>query len=82
MPHFRNKVYGLCLDNRKASHASKLVYMSIDLRINWENPSPEDMELINSISQTDHQADVEAQEHFENLDRMMVCFAYIRCIRI
>ncbi len=70
----RGRTYAICLDNRKASYGQKTVFLAIDLRLNWNNPSPEELEMINKINshmrETNDLSDV--KETLENFDRMAV----------
>ncbi|VEL25135.1 unnamed protein product [Protopolystoma xenopodis] len=45
----KSKPYAICLDNRKASFDEKLVNLAIDLSIDWENPSKQDLEAISML---------------------------------
>lgn len=48
-PPFKYLPYAVCLDNRKASYAEKHVALSIDLDLNWDNPSDHERALLETI---------------------------------
>ncbi|VDM05515.1 unnamed protein product [Schistocephalus solidus] len=72
LDEFKRRPFAVCLDNRKASYGEKVVYLAIDLRLNWRNPTPEDMQLMNSINFRIGQDKTKEQvrQHIENLERM------------
>ncbi|KAL5962713.1 putative surface protein bspA-like [Taenia solium] len=71
-PHYQGRAYAICLDNRKASYGRKKVYLGIDLRINWDNPSPAEQEIINQMKRNLRIDDnsVEIRRVFENFDSL------------
>ncbi|CAL8074339.1 unnamed protein product [Calicophoron daubneyi] len=46
---YRMMPYAICLDNRKASYAEKHVALTIDLDINWDNPSEQERAVIEAL---------------------------------
>ncbi|VDK86522.1 unnamed protein product [Dibothriocephalus latus] len=69
---FKRRPFAVCLDNRKASYGEKVVYFAIDLRLNWQNPTPEDMALINSINFRigEDKDKPEVRQNMEKLERL------------
>ncbi|KAL3317257.1 hypothetical protein Ciccas_004091 [Cichlidogyrus casuarinus] len=45
----RDQGYAVCLDNRKSSTGEKVIYMSIDLNINFENPSEHEKGILDAM---------------------------------
>ncbi|CAH8520689.1 unnamed protein product [Dicrocoelium dendriticum] len=48
-PPFKYLPYAVCLDNRKSSYAVKHVALSIDLDLNWDNPSEQERAVLETI---------------------------------
>ncbi|VDD79480.1 unnamed protein product [Mesocestoides corti] len=71
-PYFQGSAYAICLDNRKASYGRKKVFLAIDLRLNWNNPSPAEQELINKINAglSGEHDNEELLKTFENFERL------------
>lgn len=71
--------FAICLDNRKASYGVKTVFLSIDLRLNWGNPSPEELEMINNINnemRSPHDEEL-VQHTLDNLDALAVSQSHL-----
>ncbi|KAM7540433.1 hypothetical protein Aperf_G00000040129 [Anoplocephala perfoliata] len=71
-PHFRERAYAVCLDNRKASYARKKVYLGIELHIDWNNPNPVEKEVIDRMKSHLKTSDssVGLLSMFDNFDRV------------
>ncbi|CAH8853389.1 unnamed protein product [Trichobilharzia szidati] len=72
--YFRLMPYAVCLDNRKASYAYKYVYFSIDVNINWDNPSElerQAIEALRSNALANSQAQAASAEHAESIEKLM-----------
>ncbi|CDS41336.1 transmembrane emp24 domain containing protein [Echinococcus multilocularis] len=72
LPQYQGRAYAICLDNRKASYGRKKVYVGIDLRINWDNPSPAEQEVINQMKKRLRigENSMEMRRVFDNFDRL------------
>ncbi|VDQ13688.1 unnamed protein product [Trichobilharzia regenti] len=67
--------YAICLDNRKASYAYKYVYFSIDVNINWDNPSElerQAIEALRSNALANSQVHAANAEHAESIEKLMI----------
>ncbi|CAH8515841.1 unnamed protein product [Schistosoma turkestanicum] len=72
--YFRLMPYAICLDNRKASYAYKNVYFSVDVNLNWDNPSELERQAIETLRNNalvNSQAQAANAEHEENIVKLM-----------
>ncbi|VDM22454.1 unnamed protein product, partial [Hydatigera taeniaeformis] len=72
LPQYQGRAYAICLDNRKASYGRKKVYLGIDLRINWDKPSPAEQEIIDQMKRNLRIGgnSAELRRVFDNFDRL------------
>ncbi|KAF6768437.1 hypothetical protein AHF37_05700 [Paragonimus kellicotti] len=73
--YFHFLPYAICLDNRKASYAEKHVSVTIDLDINWDNPSPQEraaMEILQKRSFSGSQIEAMDATYMENWKAVII----------
>lgn len=86
-PHFQLRPYAICFDNRKASYADKHVSFSIDVDLNWDNPSSAERAVIEALHKSsfaDAQTEAMDAQYMESWkalsDRMESLFGRLRRI--
>ncbi|KAG5451935.1 Transmembrane emp24 domain-containing protein 1 [Clonorchis sinensis] len=86
-PHFQLRPYAICFDNRKASYADKHVSFSIDVDLNWDNPSNAERAVIEALRKSsfaDAQTEAMDAQYMESWnalsDRMESLFGRLRRI--
>ncbi|KAF5399013.1 Nuclear transport factor 2 domain protein [Paragonimus heterotremus] len=73
--YFHFLPYAICLDNRKASYAEKHVSLTIDLDINWDNPSPQEraaLEILQKRSFSSSQIEAMDATYMENWKAVII----------
>ncbi|KAA3678236.1 uncharacterized protein DEA37_0007250 [Paragonimus westermani] len=73
--YFHFLPYAICLDNRKASYAEKHVSVTIDLDINWDNPSPQEraaLEILQKRSFSSSQIEAMDATYMENWKAVII----------